>query len=216
MAKVAPSILSADFAKMGSDIAKLEKWGASFIHCDVMDGMFVPNMSFGPQMIKAIRKHTLLPIDVHLMILQPERYVEVFAKSGADIITVHQEATMHVCRTLKLIAAQGVKAGIALNPATSLVELENILDDIDIVLLMTVNPGFGGQIFIPSMINKIQKLKNMIEHSGKNIEIEVDGGVTVQNALAIKKAGADILVAGSAIFNSANPKKSVCEIAGIE
>jgi ribulose-phosphate 3-epimerase len=212
MAKIAPSILSADFANMGEDIAKLETWGASLVHCDVMDGVFVPNMSFGPQMISAIKKYTTLPLDVHLMITQPERYVETFAKAGADIITIHQEATMHLQRTLKLIADCGMKVGVALNPATSLVTLEYILNDIDMVLIMTVNPGYGGQKLIPETLVKIKALKHMIAQSGKHIEIEVDGGVNAGNADQIIQAGADILVAGSAVFDTIDPKKAICAI----
>jgi ribulose-phosphate 3-epimerase len=212
MIKVAPSILSADFANMGNDIAKLEPWGASLVHCDVMDGEFVPNMSFGAQMVKAIRKYTSLPLDVHLMINKPECFIEDFAKAGADIITIHQEACIHLHRTIKLITSCGIKAGVALNPATSISTLENVIDDIDMVLIMTVNPGFGGQVFIPSMLKKIAALKDMIIQSGKNIEIEIDGGVTVDNASSIEKAGADILVAGSAVFNADDPKDAIRRI----
>lgn len=214
MAKVAPSILSADFANMGRDIEMLKKWGASYAHCDVMDGVFVPNMSFGPQLIKAIKKYTSLPLDVHLMITQPERYVEMFAKAGADIITVHQEATMHLQRTLKLISDCGAKVGVALNPATSISSLENVLDDIDMVLIMTVNPGYGGQSLIPATISKIAAMKSMIEKSGNNIEIEVDGGIYPDNAQQLISAGADIIVAGSAVFGSKNPQKAVNGLKG--
>ncbi len=209
MVKIAPSILSADFANMGNDIAKLESWGASLVHCDVMDGAFVPNMSFGTQMVKAIRKYTSLPLDVHLMINKPECFIEGFAQSGADIITIHQEACVHLHRTIKMITSCGVKAGVALNPSTSISTLENVIEDIDMVLIMTVNPGFGGQVFIPSMLKKITALNNMIKQSGRNIEIEIDGGVTVDNAGSIQKAGADILVAGSAVFNADNPRDAI-------
>lgn len=214
MTKVAPSILSADFANMGRDIEMLEKWGASYVHCDIMDGVFVPNMSFGPQLIKAIKKYTNLPLDVHLMITQPERYVEMFANAGADIITVHQEATMHLQRTLKLISDCGAKVGVALNPATSISSLENVLGDIDMVLIMTVNPGYGGQSLIPATINKIAAMKSMIEKSGKHIEIEVDGGIYPNNAQELISAGADIIVAGSAVFGSDDPQKAVSELKG--
>lgn len=212
MIKVAPSILSADFANMGNDIAKLKPWGASLVHCDVMDGAFVPNMSFGAQMVKAIREYTSLPLDVHLMINKPECFIEDFAKTGADIITIHQEACVHLHRTIKLITSCGIKVGVALNPATSISTLENIIDDIDMVLIMTVNPGFGGQVFIPSMLKKITVLKDMIKQSGRNIEIEIDGGVTVENAASIENAGADILVAGSAVFNADDPKEAIRRI----
>ena len=195
-------------------MARLRQWGASLVHFDVMDGVFVPNMSFGPQMIKACRKYSDLPFDVHLMIERPERYIELFAKAGADIITIHLESTIHLQRALKLIASFGKKAGIALNPATSLSALENIYDDVDMVLIMTVNPGFGGQKFIPSMLGKISRLKAEMNKLGRKIEIETDGGVTAQNAREVREAGADILVAGSAIFGSDKPHESVKHIAG--
>ena len=213
MAKVAPSILSADFANMGRDVAKLEAWGASLVHCDVMDGIFVPNMSFGPQMVSAIKGYTSLPLDVHLMILQPERYIETFVRAGADIVTVHQEATTHLHRAVKMISENGAKAGVALNPATSISVLENMLDDIEMVLMMTVNPGFGGQSLIPAIIGKIARMKSMIEASGRYIEIEVDGGITETSAAEVTNAGADILVAGSAIFDADNPGEALHRIA---
>ena len=214
MAKIAPSILSADFANMGKDVAKLEDWGASLVHCDVMDGLFVPNMSIGPQMISAIREYTKLPLDVHLMVTQPEKHVVTFANAGADIITVHQEATVHLHRALKIIKDCGKKAGAAINPATSIVSLENVLDDIDIVLIMAVNPGFGGQRFIPAMIHKIAAMKMMIEQSGRCIEIEVDGGIYIENSAEIARAGADILVAGSAVFGADDPQKTIEDLCG--
>ena len=216
MVKVAPSILSADFANMGEDVAKLEAWDASLVHCDVMDGVFVPNMSFGPQMIRAIKKYTRLPLDVHLMMIQPEKYVETFVQAGAYIITVHQEATMHLQRTLKLITSSGAKAGVALNPATSLSTLENILDDIDMVLVMTVNPGYGGQVLIPAMMRKVAAMKRMIEESGRHIEIEVDGGIHAGNAPQLIRAGADVLVAGSAVFKADDPKKAVRDLYSLD
>lgn len=212
MAIVAPSILSADFANMGRDMAMLESWGASLVHCDVMDGMFVPNMSFGPQMIRAIKGYTALPLDVHLMIAQPERYVEMFVQAGADIITVHQEATLHLHRTLTRIKDCGAKAGVAMNPATSISTLENVLDDIDMILVMLVNPGYGGQSLIPAMIDKVAAMKRMIENTGHKIEIEVDGGVDANNAPKLIQAGADILVVGSAVFGADNPKKALGDI----
>jgi ribulose-phosphate 3-epimerase len=194
---------------MGKDIARLEEAGASQIHFDVMDGMFVPNMSFGPQLIKACRKYSDLLFDVHLMIEKPERYIGLFANSGADMITIHQESTVHLHSTLKLISSLGKKAGIALNPATSISTLENIYDDIDVVLIMTVEPGFGGQKFIPSMLNKITMLKEEIIKRGKTIQIEIDGGVNAENAKMISKAGADIMVAGSSVFSTDNLKANI-------
>lgn len=212
MAKVAPSILSADFANMGPAVAKLEDWGASLVHCDVMDGIFVPNMSFGSQMIGAIKAYTTLPLDVHLMITQPEHYVELFAHAGADRITVHHEATLNLHRTLSLIKECGVKTGVALNPDTSIRSIKDVLDIIDIVLIMTVNPGYGGQSLIPAMLGKIAEMKNMIEASGRHIEVEADGGVSADNATALVHAGADILVAGTAVFQAKDPEKTIRDL----
>lgn len=216
MAKVAPSILSADFANMGRDVGKLEAWGASYVHCDVMDGIFVPNISMGPNLIKAVKPYTKLPVDAHLMITQPERYVELFARAGADIITVHRESTPHLHRAFMLIKENGAKAGVALNPATGVAAVENVLDIIDMVLIMTVNPGFGGQSLIPAMIDKVAAMKKMIEQAGLPIKIQVDGGVCAENAPALVRAGADILVAGSAVFGAENPQKAISDLcAGI-
>jgi len=209
MAKVAPSILAADFANMGKDVGKLESWGASMVHCDVMDGVFVPNMSLGPQLIKAIRPYTSLPLDVHLMIVKPERHIEPFAKAGADSITVHQEATPHLHRALALIRENGAKTGVALNPSTNIATIENVLDMIDMVLIMTVNPGYGGQSFIPAMFTKLAALRRMINQSGCNISIQVDGGVGPDNAAALARAGVDILVAGTSIFAAEDPEAVV-------
>lgn len=215
MVKIAPSILAADFANLGRDVEKLEAWGASYVHCDVMDGIFVPNMSLGPGLIKAIRPYTSLPLDVHLMITQPERYIENFALAGADSITVHQEATPHLHRALSLIKESGVKTGVALNPSTSISSIENVLDMVDMVLIMTINPGFGGQALIPAMIDKAASMKKMIEQSGLHIEIQVDGGVYLNNAAALAHAGVDILVAGSAIFESSNPHEMISKLRAV-
>ncbi|KPU28266.1 ribulose-phosphate 3-epimerase [Caloranaerobacter sp. TR13] len=202
MVKIAPSILSADFSRLGQEIKKAEEGGADLIHLDVMDGKFVPNITIGPPVIKYLRKVTKLPFDVHLMIEEPERYIKEFVDSGADIITVHQEATVHLHRTIQQIKSYGIKAGVALNPSTPLSTIEYIIEDIDMVLIMTVNPGFGGQKFISNMETKITKLRDLINKKNLNIDIEVDGGIKLENADKAVKCGANILVAGSAVFKS--------------
>ncbi len=201
--KIAPSILSADFARLADEIKDVERGGADWIHVDVMDGHFVPNITIGPLIVEAIRPHTDLPLDVHLMIENPDQYIPVFAKKGADVITVHQEAAVHLHRTIYHIKDQGVKAGVAINPATPISVLEDTLVDVDMVLIMTVNPGFGGQSFIPQMTDKIRRLKKMLEQQGhqNDVIIEVDGGISAQTAAQVVEAGASVLVAGSAIFN---------------
>ena len=198
--KVAPSILSADFSKLGQEVVAVEEAGADLIHIDVMDGHFVPNITIGAMIVKAVRRSTCLPLDVHLMIDDPGRVLEEFAEAGADILTVHVEAGCHLDRTLQKIRDLKVRPGVSLNPATSLSSLEEVLDEVDLVLLMSVNPGFGGQRFIPGVLFKIQQLKRLLEAKGLKPEIEVDGGVTVRNSGEIARAGATILVAGTAVF----------------
>jgi ribulose-phosphate 3-epimerase len=215
MVKIAPSILSADFARLGEEIQDVERGGADWIHVDVMDGHFVPNITIGPLIVEAIRPVTKLPLDVHLMIEEPDRYIPQFAKSGADFITVHQEACRHLHRTLHLIKEQGVKAGVVLNPTTPLVTIESVLEDVDLVLLMTVNPGFGGQKFIHSVLPKMKALRQMLDERGLgHVDIEVDGGVNPETARLCEQAGATVLVAGSAVFNRKDRAKAIAEIRG--
>jgi len=204
MVKIAPSILSADFLKLGEEIKAAEAAGADMLHIDIMDGHFVPNITIGSSIVKSIRKITPLPLDVHLMIEEPDKYLRDFIKAGADYLTVHYEASVHLHRTIQRIKESGIKAGVSLNPATPIWSLEHILQDADIALLMSVNPGFGGQDFIPQIIDKIKTLKNLLREKGFPTLIEVDGGVKLENAADIISAGADILVMGSAFFNSKN------------
>jgi ribulose-phosphate 3-epimerase len=199
--KIAPSILSADFARLGEEVAAIEKAGADWLHVDVMDGRFVPNITLGPPIVKAVRKVTKLPLDVHLMIVEPERYVEAFAEAGADTITVHVEASTHLHRTLCLIRSLGKRAGVVLNPSTHEDTLRYVMDVTDLVLVMSVNPGFGGQSFIRAVLPKVAAIRSMIDASGRDIDLEIDGGITKDTAPEAIAAGARVLVAGSAVFN---------------
>jgi ribulose-phosphate 3-epimerase len=212
---IAPSLLSADFLNLQSDCNMLNESKADWFHLDVMDGRFVPNISFGMSIIKQIKKTTSKFFDVHLMIVEPEKYAEEFKDAGANNLTVHLEACPHLHRNIQQIKSLGMKAGVAINPSTPVFLLQDIIADIDLVCLMSVNPGFGGQSFIPHSIQKIKELKKLIDQTGSSAKIEVDGGVTLKNAAEILSAGADILVAGSTIFNSANPKEVIEQLKGL-
>jgi ribulose-phosphate 3-epimerase len=213
---IAPSVLAADFAQLGSEVQMLQESKAQWIHIDVMDGVFVPNISFGFPVIEAIKKHTDKFLDVHLMIVQPEKYLEQFAKAGAHMITVHFEACLHIHRTIQQIKSLGCQAGVAINPGTPVHSLRDIIADIDLALIMSVNPGFGGQQFIPNAINKTKELAKMASEAGNNeIYIEIDGGVSLANAPALIEAGANALVAGSFVFNSKDPKETISQLVGL-
>jgi ribulose-phosphate 3-epimerase len=206
---IAPSLLSANFLNLAADCTMLNESSADWFHLDVMDGNFVPNISFGPMIIEFIRKATTKVCDVHLMIENPENYAEQFKNAGADILTVHIEACEHLHRNIQQIKGLGMKAGVAVNPHTPVSQLKDVIKDIDLVCLMSVNPGFGGQKFIPNTLNKIKELRNMIAAAGVNVHIEIDGGVTLDNAQSIINAGADVLVAGNTVFKSADPKATI-------
>jgi ribulose-phosphate 3-epimerase len=209
MPLIAPSILTTDFTRLGETIEMLNRSEADWIHLDIMDGRFVPNITFGFPVIRSIRNIARKPLDVHLMIVEPEKYLGAFRESGADILTVHAEACIHLHRTLQAIKQLGMQAGVVLNPHSPLALIENVLTDVDLVLLMSVNPGFGGQKFIPQTIQKIRRLKYMLQETGSQALIEVDGGVTFENASSLTEAGADILVAGNTIFAHPDPLKAI-------
>jgi len=212
---VAPSLLSADFSDLKSDIEMINNSQADWFHLDIMDGVFVPNITFGFSIIKQIKKYAQKPLDVHLMIIDPDRYIKQFVEAGADLISVHIEACTHLHRSIQLIKSQGIKAGVALNPHTNINQLEDIISDIDFVLIMSVNPGFGGQKFIENSYNKINQLQNLIESKESSALIEVDGGVNLDNAKKLFDSGANVLVAGNSVFSSQNPSKVISQIKNI-
>lgn len=212
MVEIAPSILSADFTRLGEQIAAIEQAGAAYVHVDVMDGHFVPNLTVGPFIVEWVRRATQLPIDAHLMIENPDNFIGAFAAAGANLISVHPEATYHLHRTISYIHQAGCQAGVVLNPATPLAMIEEVLNDVDYVLVMSVNPGFGGQRFIPSTLEKLRRLRAMIQTSGSRARIEIDGGIGVENAATVVAAGAEILVAGSAVFGKPDPANALREL----
>jgi len=203
-----PSILAADFGRLAEEVASAERGGAGAIHADVMDGHFVPNLTLGPAIVKAVRRATSLPIDVHLMIEEPDRFVDPFIDAGASWISIHVETTPHLQRTISHLRGRGVRPGVVLNPSTPLSSLEEILDEVDYVLLMSVNPGFGGQAFLPASLGKVRRLRRIVQERGLRVQIEVDGGVDSSNARALVDAGAELLVAGSAVFGEGDPEAS--------
>ena len=209
---IAPSVLAADFSNLQRDIEMINESEADWFHIDIMDGVFVPNISFGMPVLRDIKKHAKKTLDVHLMIVNPEQYIETFSELGADILTVHLEACTHMHRTIQAIKATGMKAGIALNPHSSVNQLKDIIKDIDVVCLMSVNPGFGGQSFIENTFEKVKELKELIQSTGSECQIEIDGGVTNKNAEKLVQAGANILVAGSYVFKSSNPTKTISKL----
>ena len=213
---IAPSVLAADFSNLQRDIEMINESDADWFHIDIMDGVFVPNISFGMPVLRDIKKHAKKTIDVHLMIVNPDQYIETFATLGADILTVHWEACTHMHRTIQAIKAAGMKAGIALNPHSSVNQLKDIIKDIDLVCLMSVNPGFGGQSFIENTYNKVTELNELIQSSGSDCQIEIDGGVTNENAKKLVQAGANILVAGSYVFKSSNPTDTISKLSNLD
>jgi len=214
MVKLSPSLLSADFSRLGEDVFKLEKYGADLLHIDVMDGMFVPNISFGIPIMKSIRKLTMLPFDVHLMIEEPSRYIEDFVKAGADIITVHYEADRHLDRTINYIKSFGIKAGVALNPGTPVSSLNNLISIVDMVLIMSVNPGFGGQKYISYCSEKIKEVKKLSEEYNRDLLIQVDGGIGIDNIKEVIESGANVIVAGSSVFKDGELEDNIKALKG--
>ena len=213
---IAPSVLAADFSNLQRDIEMINESEADWFHIDIMDGVFVPNISFGIPVLRDIKKHAKKTLDVHLMIVNPDQYIETFASIGADILTVHYEACTHIHRTIQAIKSTGMKAGIALNPHSSVNQLKDIIKDIDLVCLMSVNPGFGGQSFIENTFDKVKELKELIQSSGSDCQIEIDGGVTNENAKKLVQAGANILVAGSYVFKSSNPTDTISKLSNLD
>ncbi|MCL4873953.1 ribulose-phosphate 3-epimerase [bacterium] len=212
MMKISPSILSADFTRLGSELKALEDGGADYVHVDVMDGRFVPNITIGPFVVEAIRRGTRLPLDVHLMIEEPERYIDDFARAGSAIITVHVEAATHLHRAVQAIKGHGLRAGVSINPGTPASSLEAIIGDVDLVLVMSVNPGFSGQGFIPATLGKVSAVRRMIEATGREIELEVDGGIKAGNIRTVAAAGADVFVSGSGVFSTTDYAKTIAQM----
>ena len=214
MIKIAASLLASDYANMGRDVAKLTAQGVDWLHCDIMDGNFVPNISFGTDILKALKPLSDIPFDVHLMVTQPENYIDALTDIGASYVCVHQEACTHLQRVLALIRQKGMKAGVALNPATSLEHIKWVLDDMDLLLIMSVNPGFGGQAFLPQAVKKVEEARKLIDKSGNAIELEVDGGVNPDTARLLRHAGASVLVSGSVLFAAQDMQKMVLSLRG--